>query len=102
MTKFRQNVVYWFSIFHGEVITPNLDLPSGYDDFTDSSNAIKPLEIFPINNNQSYSPGRVVFQAKSPLHVLNKSILQMSEDVLQFLNCRNDMLLGKDETLRGP
>ena len=45
-TKLRQNVVYLFSIFHGEV-----NFKFGYDDFTDSSKPIKPLEIFLINNN---------------------------------------------------
>ena len=47
--KLRQNFVYLFSIFHGEV-----NFKFGYDDFTDSSKPIKPLEIFLINNNNCY------------------------------------------------
>ena len=45
-----------FSIFHGEVITANLGTyQPGYEDFTNSSKPIKPLEIFSINNNCFYS-----------------------------------------------
>ena len=41
------------SIFHGEVITPNLEhCQVGYGNFSDSSKLIKPLEIFSTNNNE--------------------------------------------------
>ena len=46
------NVVYLFSIYHGEAISPKFgQLRSGHDDFTDSYQPIKTLEIFSINNN---------------------------------------------------
>jgi len=44
--KLRHNDVYLFSIFHGEVITPDLGNYQGYDDSIDSSKPVKPLKYF--------------------------------------------------------
>ena len=52
-TKLRQNVVY--SCFQYSTVKSNSKFgqqPRGYDDFTDSSEPIKPLEIFSINNER--------------------------------------------------
>ena len=50
MNKLRHNVVYVFSIFCDDVITPNLG--NYRTDMTISS--IKTFELFSVNNNFSY------------------------------------------------
>ncbi len=52
-TKLRHNVIYVFSIFNSDVITPNLG--NYRTDMTISSTALnqsKTLELFSINNNE--------------------------------------------------
>ena len=67
-TKLRHNVVYVFSIFNGDVITPNF---SNYrTDMTISSTALnqsKLLNIFSINNNVHYT-SIIIVHPLYPIH----------------------------------
>ena len=60
-----------------------MQLPGGYDDFTDSSKPTKPLEIFSINNKTIYTLNKsLLFERKSKFLVAK----MLCSEILRFSN----------------